>query len=248
MKATTVVPGVYRIRHGFVSSYVVESDDGLVLVDTGERKGDEDIAEGLRQLGREAAQIRRILVTHHHPDHVGGLAAMVRRTGASVYAHPVDAGVVRGETPRQWPQWQGVVARVLGPLVVRMNARSEEPEPAAVDVEVDEGERLPFAGGIRVIHTPGHTRGHLSFLLERDGGTLLVGDAAVNLAGIRSPASRAGEIVTEDLPAAARSFRRLGEFDFEKAVFGHGEPILSGASERFRRRAARGRSRSQDTP
>ncbi len=244
MKATTVVPGVYRIKHGFVSSYVVESDDGLVLVDTGERKDDEDIAEGLRLLGREAAQIRHILVTHHHPDHMGGLAAMVRRTGASVYAHPIDAGVVRGDVPRQWPQWQGVVARVLGPLVVRMNAKSGDPEPAPVDVEVDEGQRLPFAGGIQVIHTPGHTRGHLSFLLERDGGTLLVGDAAVNLAGIRSAASRAGEIVTEDMPAAARSFHRLGDFDFEKAVFGHGEPILSGASERFRRRAARGRGRS----
>jgi glyoxylase-like metal-dependent hydrolase (beta-lactamase superfamily II) len=237
MKATMVVPGVYRILQGFVSAYVVEADDGLVLVDCGEPKGDEQIAAGLLRLGRQAAEIRHILVTHHHPDHVGGLAAMVRRTGAPVYVHPIDAAAVSGARARMRPSWNSVVARILGPVVARAN--STPPEPATVDVELADGAQLPMAGGIRVVHTPGHTLGHVSFLLERDGGTLIVGDAALNIAGIRPATGRLAEIVGEDVTAAGESFRRLAELEFDNAVFGHGGPIRSGASERFRRAAAR---------
>lgn len=232
MKAERLLPGVYRVLKGASNSYVVESDDGLVLVDCGVPKDAERIGQAIADLGREVAEIKQILVTHHHADHIGGLAELVRRTDARVYVHAVDAPVVRGEEIRGWPEWRGLVARLIGPIVARTTPTTVE--PAKVDQELHDDERLPFAGGIRIVSTPGHTAGHVSFLFEREPRTLFVGDAAVNIGGIRPSTGRLAEIATADLVEAGRSFRSLAELDFEAAVFGHGKPIAAGASGRFR--------------
>jgi glyoxylase-like metal-dependent hydrolase (beta-lactamase superfamily II) len=84
------------------------------------------------------------------------------------------------------------------------------------------------------VHTPGHTRGHTAFLLPRDGGILVAGDAATNIGRLRPGDHWLAAAVTDDRAAARASFRHLAGFDFEIAVFGHGSPILSGAAERFR--------------
>lgn len=232
MKAERILPGVHRVLKGASNSYVVETDDGLVLVDCGIAKNTERIGQALADLGREVSEIKQILVTHHHADHIGGLAELVRRTDARVYVHGLDAAVVRGEEIRGWPEWRGLMARLIGPIVARTTPTSVE--PCRVDQELHDDERLPFAGGVRIVPTPGHTAGHVSFLFEREPRTLFVGDAAVNIGGIRPSTGRFAEIATADLVAAARSFRALTELDFEAAVFGHGKPIRSGASERFR--------------
>jgi glyoxylase-like metal-dependent hydrolase (beta-lactamase superfamily II) len=106
------------------------------------------------------------------------------------------------------------------------------PTPAPVIVEHVIGEgiggRLP--GDLRVIDTPGHTPGHVSYLLEREGGTLFVGDAAV---------SKKGEIhrgwMNRAEPTFDASLRHIAEFDFERAAFGHAAPLLTGAAVAFRR-------------
>ncbi len=90
-------------------------------------------------------------------------------------------------------------------------------------------QRLP--ADLRAIDTPGHTPGHTSFLLDRDGGVLFVGDAA--------RATKAGKVVrgyfNRSTPAVDASVKHLAEFEFEFAVFGHASPLLSDASGAFRR-------------
>jgi glyoxylase-like metal-dependent hydrolase (beta-lactamase superfamily II) len=99
-----------------------------------------------------------------------------------------------------------------------------------VEHEAGDGEELPFAG-LRAIHTPGHTAGHLAFLLPCGGGVLFVGDAAVNFGRLAPP------LIAEDFAETERSLRKLADLDFRVAAFAHGRPILNGASERFRRAA-----------
>jgi glyoxylase-like metal-dependent hydrolase (beta-lactamase superfamily II) len=234
MKAKQVVPGVYSLADGIVYAYLVEADDGLVMVDTGTVKLQQQFDAALSVLGKQADQIRRILITHHHPDHTGSLAELVRRTSASVFVHAADASITRGE--REWvvPEPSNGLVRLVGKL---MGVGSERAEPAEVDNELTGGERLEFAGGVKVIETPGHTAGHVSYLLERDGGVLFVGDAAVHIVGAPSagtPLLRS--LVTEDPAAVGPSLRRIAAENYEVAVFGHGSPILRGAAERFRRR------------
>lgn len=237
MKADRVAPGLYRVVKGFVNSYAVEGDEGLTLIDCGTPKHAGQVADAVAALGRQASEVRHILLTHHHPDHTGSLATISTLTGASVHVHRDDAPVVRGEEPIPGPDRSTNVGRYIAPPFRRVGMKPAPPAP--VHHEFDDDQVLPVAGGIRVVHTPGHTKGHCAFLLERDGGVLIVGDAARNIGGrLRSSSVPAGALVGEDMPEAERSFHRLGWLDFRVAVFGHGEPIMTGASARFRAAAA----------
>jgi glyoxylase-like metal-dependent hydrolase (beta-lactamase superfamily II) len=90
--------------------------------------------------------------------------------------------------------------------------------------------------GFRAVHTPGHTAGHVSYLLDRAGGVLFAGDAA----GSRPSGTvfRSLRIFTENVVAATTSVA-LADLEFEVAVFGHGTAVTGRAVERFRELAAR---------
>jgi glyoxylase-like metal-dependent hydrolase (beta-lactamase superfamily II) len=159
-------------------------------------------------------------------------AAVKAASDARVYATAVDAPAIEGaEKPPPPPvatAWYG------WPLKLVLAAMS--PPPAVtVDHLVAEstGDLLP--GDLRAIDTPGHTPGHASFLLDRDGGLVFVGDAARG--------TRDGRRVTRGFfnrpdPTLDESIRHLAELDFEVAVFGHSGPVRAGASSIFRSFAA----------
>ena len=75
MRAERIAGGVHRVLKGYVNAYVVESDEGLILVDTGMPKKAGPIEQSIRDMGRAANEVRHILITHHHLDHVGSLTA-----------------------------------------------------------------------------------------------------------------------------------------------------------------------------
>ncbi len=231
MRATMpkrVGSGVYQLGLGGVNVFFVEDDEaGLWLVDAGTRPGAERIGGGIRALGRTPRELRGILVTHLHGDHVGGLAAVKMHTGAEVWMGAEDAAALReGSRGRALEPGPGL----LGTLVVRaLGDRTERTaEPVAVEHDVHDGDVLPF--GAVAVHTPGHTAGHLSLLLPRDGGVLVVGDAATNWARLG-----VGPIY-EDVDEGRRSLSKLAELPFETALFSHGRPLGPGAAARFRAR------------
>ena len=233
MSIEEIVPGLHRILKGYVNAYALEDDDGLTLIDTGLPQRAPRVAAATRVLGRSADAVKTILITHHHTDHVGSLADLVRLTGATVYVHPADAPIVRGDRPPPGPNRATLSGRVLGSLIMRLsNSRAD---PARVDCELADGQELDIAGGVRAIHTPGHTAGQTSFLWNRHGGVLIAGDAAgARGRMVAAPTGAVFGMFTEDLGEAERSFRRLGELDFEVAVFGHGNPITQNAADAFR--------------
>jgi glyoxylase-like metal-dependent hydrolase (beta-lactamase superfamily II) len=115
-------------------------------------------------------------------------------------------------------------------------------DPSRIDQDLVDAAELPFADGLQVIHTPGHTAGQTSFLLSREGGDVLIaGDAAARAGSGRvgPPTGALFGMYTEDIEQANRSFRKLAALEFEVAVFGHGNPVLSKAVEEFRRSVAR---------
>jgi glyoxylase-like metal-dependent hydrolase (beta-lactamase superfamily II) len=151
---------------------------------------------------------------------------VIRASGATVYAHQADAGIIRdgAERPR------GVASRPLGRIMLALAKDSSRADPAPVHVEIEDGQLLPAAGGLRCIHSPGHTAGHMSLLWSGAGGVLFVGDAAANMFRRLAIAP-----INEDTDAARGSFRTLAELEFDHACFGHGSPIRAGAASRFRR-------------
>jgi glyoxylase-like metal-dependent hydrolase (beta-lactamase superfamily II) len=215
-----VADGVFEIRVLFVHAHLVVVDDGVVLVDTGLPGRSARIEQALREAGKAIGDVRTILLTHWHADHTGNAADLHRRTGARIVAHAIDTAVITGSEPLQLNALQRLSARLTG-----------TPDPVPVDEALRQDG--PFSvPGFTAIHTPGHTAGHVSFLLDRDGGVLFTGDAAAG--GGRRGVRRTPRVMTADAEAARASLARLAEARFDIAVFGHGRAVRGHAVDRFK--------------
>ena len=220
-----LAPGVWRIPtlpRDLVNSFAFVEDDGQVtLVDAGVKRAPRRIVAGLEHLGVAPSDVTRILVTHAHSDHVGGLSAMRGRTGATVAVHERDAAYVReGKGP--------VLDRsTLGGRLFRHNGGSA---PTPVEEELVDGQVLAVAGGLRVLHTPGHTPGHVS-LLHEPSGVLITGDSIWNM---RARMTWSVPMFCTDVAMAKETAHVLGELDYEVAAFTHGPEIRDGAREAVR--------------
>lgn len=228
MSSNQVTDHVFFVQNGDAKVFLIDHADGLVLIDTGFPGTMALIEEALQARGRAPQDIRHVLVTHCHPDHAGGLAEVVRATGAKVWMHPADAELVRtGQAFRPWEVTPGEANEAFVAEIISHAPTTFEACP--VDMEVLPGEVIPVAGGIEVLGAPGHTLGHVVFLLMDDGGVLFLGDAAKNVDGmVLSP-------IYEDRAQGVESLRALGLRDFETACFAHGDAIVGGASEKIRR-------------
>lgn len=229
MALQQVAAEVYRIPMLYVNAYLIEGD-GLTVIDAGGARGAEKILAGVKELGRKAEDIRRILITHMHADHTGGLAALKVAAGAPVFMHPADAGLLSQGIPLRPAEagpglMNGWMYRMMGILSGRMKV-----EPVKTDYEIGDGEEIPGTGGLKVIHTPGHTLGHLAFLWPLHGGVLFAADAASNFVSLDY------SILYEDLETGRNSLRKIAGLSFETACFGHGRPIVGGAAAHFRRK------------
>jgi len=173
------VRGVFGVCH-----LLVEPDRrGALLLDTGLIGERWQIRRRLRQLGLGPRDVRAILLTHGHLDHVGNLAWAKAWTGAPVYAHPAEQAHIDGKF-----SYAGA-ARVCGWLERAGRALLRTGAPAKIDVPLADGDELPFWGGLRVVHLPGHTLGHCGFFSAQHG-VLFCGDLVVGYrptAGIPPP-------------------------------------------------------------
>jgi len=187
-----------RVDLDFVSAYVIDRGDGLVVVDTGVGGSAAAINAAIEEYGKSWNDVGYLIATHDHPDHVGSFNAVLNlATDADVFAGDPDAPGIAADRP-------------ITPLF--------------------DGDTV---NGIQIVATPGHTPGSIS-LLDPDVG-LFSGDA---MQGANGTAIGPNPRFTPDLPTAFESVKRLATFTYEQAFFGHGEPVLVGASDAVKTLAA----------
>ena len=227
MLAQMIVPGFYIVPLGFVNVFLLDTGSGLVLFDAGVSGSAKRILQAVSELGHAPSDLRAVLITHLHQDHVGGLGEIKRATGATVYMHALDAQAYQNQQIMRTIQ---PGPGLLSGLIVRAISRSSpaiNPDTVPVDVELQGGEVLAEAGGVRAIHTPGHTAGHLVYHLPQYGGILIGGDIASNMFTLSY------SILYEDLNQARRALAELPALGFEIACFSHGGTIRRKAAQQF---------------
>ncbi len=219
-----VVPGVLQVRTRGSRAYLLV-EDKITLVDTGNVGSGLRILESLNEIGRSADDIRRIMITHSHVDHVGGLPEIQRHVPAKTAVHLLEAPEVESEEPLPNPCQHPLVARLLERWLLRI-----DPGSARVDLRVEDGDSLPVLGGMRIVHAPGHTAGSISLHFP-ERGVLLVGDALQNRFGRLMLPSR---LFSKDMETATESVHKLADLDFETLCFSHFRPIITGAGDKVR--------------
>ncbi|KAA3640640.1 MAG: MBL fold metallo-hydrolase [Bacteroidetes bacterium] len=218
---------VYQITLGPVNAFVID-DNGLTLIDTGYAGSTDRIFKSISKAGKNPEDIKRIILTHLHPDHAGSAAEIKRRLNIPLLAHELDADLIENGTGGRNP-------KVLSPGLLNwlvfhifIKRAPMKTEPAQVDQRLTDNDVLDIAGGLQVVHTPGHSKGHIALLLQEEG-LLIAGDICANFIGLEL------STIYEDMAVAKASLSKVADLDFDKAVFGHGIMIRSHASKKFKK-------------
>ncbi len=219
-----VLPGLYQVRTRGSRAYLVVDDD-ITLIDTGSPGSGSRILQAVDELGRSPSDIKHILITHYHIDHVGGLSEIQDYVPGKTGVHLAEASHVQSAEPLPSPFTHPLLARICEPYLLR-----NDPGAARVDVQLRDGDELPALGGMRIVHAPGHTAGSISLHFP-NRGVLLVGDAMQYKFGRLMLPSR---LFTQDMEEAGESIRKLAGLDFETLCFSHFRPILTGADQKVR--------------
>lgn len=183
-----------------------------ILVDTGIAGQLDLIRETLAKESVPFERLTKIIITHQDRDHIGSLPELIAASEGrlEVLAHEIGKPYLLGEVPLVKSKTFAI--------------------PAKVDVTLQDGDVLPYCGGIRVIFTPGHSPDHIS-LYHQPSKTLISGDALTSQDGVLMPPN---PVHTPDMETALKSVGKLLEFDIETVIAYHGGVC----TERIRERLA----------
>ena len=218
-----VIGNIYYVGATAVSSHIIETDDGLILLDTGTREMSAGILANIRQLGFRPEDIKIILSSHAHWDHVEGHADMQKQTGARVMALGDDATAITSgidNSAADAPDW----------------------EPVSVDRILKDGDTVTLGGITMRAHlTPGHTKGCTTWTMTvQEGGrehlVIFVGGTSINrgvhlLGNIRHPGIEGDYARTFHTLRKIRASVFLAQHPFLHNMAGKRELMIAGPAE-----------------
>ena len=222
-----LAPGVHSLGHGkggHVHAFLLDDGGELTLVDTLFEDDARLVLQAIDRLGRQPSDLKRIAITHGHRSHLGGLAALKRATGATVYAHVWEADIVSGDRRAQSVTILPKQSLKLIPFQLGLWLNRPRHHPCPVDEPLDEGDAV---GPLQVLHAPGHSPGHLAFWWP-ERSFLIAGDAVATW-----PELCAGWTAFNlNLAQHRVSLARMAALDARIVGVGHGDPLVLGAAEK----------------
>ncbi|MGG3835917.1 MBL fold metallo-hydrolase [Paenibacillus thiaminolyticus] len=213
----------YNGQQQAITPVLLQDGNDTILVDCGYPDFTPLLEEAANRQGIRLDSMTALIVTHHDMDHIGSLAALKRAyPRIRIIAHELEQPYIEGERK---PLRQQQAESTLDDLPEEAKPDAEQfirflqsIEPAQVDRTAAHGERLPWCGGIDIVHTPGHTSGHISLYLPASK-TLIAGDAVVIEDGQLNIANPQH---AWDLKEAVLSVQRLLDYDIERIICYHG--------------------------
>jgi len=224
---TTIIPLDLEIQSSgqkqFITPVVIQDEQDIILVDCGYPDSVTLIEEALYRHSLSIGQLTKLIVTHHDLDHIGSLAAL-KRANPQLSIIALDFEVPYLEGSKKSLRLQQAES-TLDQLPEAAKAQAQQfiaylqtIEPAHVDLSVKPAEKLPWCGGIEIVHTPGHMPGHISLYLPASR-TMIAGDAVViqeDKLAIANPQ------FTLDMTEAVRSVERLLSYEIDRLICYHG--------------------------
>src|SRR5215213_2989452 len=227
---TAITDNVHFVQTDLVNWTLVTDESGVMLTDAGFPGHRDDVLDSLRQLGFGIDDLRAILLTHAHIDHLGSAIWFAKTHGTPVYCHAAEVG----HSKREYLQQAGA-ADILPHLrqprflkwtvaISRKGGMARDGIPTTQALTEDLASTLP--GTPMAVPTPGHTGGHCSYVVD---GVLVSGDALVTdhpVSSRRGP-QLLPSVFNHDEQACQRSLEALGMLDTEVLLPGHG-PVWRG--------------------
>lgn len=208
---------------------LIFDENDVILIDAGLPGQFENISEEIGKAGLSVDRINKIIITHHDIDHIGGLASVVKnsKSGVEVLSHAGEKSYIEGDKMpiKMTPE--------------RLNSMPEDERnetlerlkklKAKVSRTIEDGEVLPYCGGIEVVYTPGHTPGHTCLYLKKYK-TLVTGDALNVFDGkLTGP----NPVFTFDMKQATESLKKLSKYDIQTVICYHGGVFTDSPNERI---------------
>jgi len=242
-----VAPGVHRLTHAYVNCYLLESSDGITVVDAAHPTTWPLLGRAIAALGRRTDEVRAVVLTHAHFDHLGvarraqrewGVPVLLHREDRYIAAHPYRYAHERLRAPYPLRHPRGVP-----PLLAMARAGAFRVPGIEHSRSLESDEVLDVPGSPRVVFCPGHTYGHAALLLP-DASALLTGDALVTFnpyTGRTGPQIVSGA-ATADSGLALDSLAALAETDAQVVLPGHGDAWRGGIRSAVEEARRTGRS------
>jgi glyoxylase-like metal-dependent hydrolase (beta-lactamase superfamily II) len=210
------------IKIGTVNSYLIKTETGYILIDTGFPRNRACLEKKLKEAGCRPGDLKLIVMTHGDGDHSGNGAYLREKYGAKIAIHSDESGVVENgdaTLSRRRPSFfrrvfNRIVLVLLSPLI-----RSGKFEPFSPDLTIDEGyDFSKFGFNAKVVHIPGHSKGSIGILTN--DGDLFCGDLLINM---RRP--RVNSMGVDNQPELKASVERLKNMKINMVYPGHGKPF-----------------------
>lgn len=221
--ALQIARGLWQLKMSMVNAYLLATDDGLVL--TKPQPYSRQSRNPGTTLPTSGIWYSRTVISTMQ-------AALPRSCVAQAhdsYAHAADLELItKGVAERPGTTvTPGMIPAIAYRLFIKPGGTTYE--AFAVDQTLEDGQTLPMAGNIEVIHSPGHCAGHIALLLRQEG-ILIAGDICSNIMGLSY------SLLNGDRPLARQSLLRVAAYPFEQAVFGHGKLLDKQANQSLKER------------
>ncbi len=218
-----IIEGIHRVDEASANMahanvYLLINGKELAVIDTGTSGNAQKTVEYIQKLGYQPTDVKTIILTHFHMDHMGSAKELKDLTNAKVAVHTEDADFVSGKKPL--PKPKNILFRAVTSFV--------KPVPVQVDVILKEGDKI---AGLAVFHTPGHTPGSI-VLLDEERKVLFAGDT---LRYDGKKVSGAPEQFSADPNQVRESIAKVSTLNFDVMLPGHGETLKPNASDEIKK-------------
>jgi len=227
-----IAPGIHRLGPGIVNCYLLEEQGGVTIIDAGAPGYWDDLPRELAAMGRRIDDVKALVLTHAHLDHIGFAERLRRERGVPVHVHAADVPLTRKAViPKFKGKIRFAVLRFIGFAITHGMLRN--PPPILEVATFADGETIDVPGRPRALHVPGHSEGSAALLVAaRDA--VFIGDAIVTLDVFSGETGPRLSPFNADRRRAFESLARLEGMSARLVLPGHGQPYTGGLPQAVR--------------